>query len=75
MSFPINWAPLAPGSSLSVFGTPLTSLSPSTGLPIFSALTGLPIQVGPVCVPVPMVWPVSPLSWPDKTCPVTNLGA
>lgn len=43
MSFPVNWAPLAPGSVPSLFGMPLGNLTPSTGLPVFSALTGIPI--------------------------------
>lgn len=30
MSFPINWAPLAPGSAPVVFGYPLSLLTPAT---------------------------------------------
>ena len=45
MSFPMNWAPLAPGSTPSIFGMPLGDLTPSTGLPIFSALTCMPIPI------------------------------
>ncbi len=52
----MNWAPLAPGSSPSVLGFPASSLVPSTGFPIFSALTGMP--VGPLCIP--SVWPATP---------------
>lgn len=48
MSFPLNWAPLAPGSVPSVFGMPLGKLTPSTGVPIFSALT---------CFPMPLLLP------------------
>lgn len=48
MSFPINWAPLAPGSVPSIFGMPLGKLTPSTGIPIFSSLT---------CFPMPLLLP------------------
>lgn len=54
---PLNWAPLAPGTAPSAMGYPLTSLKPGTGLPAFSALTGM--RVGPYCIP--SVWPLSPL--------------
>lgn len=68
ISMPFNWAPLAPGSSPTVMGFPTSSLVPSTGFPIFSALTGTP--VGPLCIP--SVWPVSPLDL-GKWC--TDIGA
>jgi hypothetical protein len=43
MSLPINWAPLAPGNDISVLGTPYgDGLKIDEGLPIFSALTGIP---------------------------------
>lgn len=59
MSFPINWAPLAPGNDPIVFGYPVgDGLKVGEGIPIFSALTWMP--VGPYCIP--SVWPVSPLS-------------
>ncbi len=57
ISMPFNWAPLAPGSAPSIMGFPAGSLAPSTGFPIFSALTGTP--AGPLCIP--SVWPASPL--------------
>jgi hypothetical protein len=43
MNFPINWAPLAPGSAPVAFGKPLSEFTPSTGIPIFSALTAVPL--------------------------------
>ena len=59
MSFPINWAPLAPGNDLSILGNPVgDGLKIDEGIPIFSALTGLPTTFG--CIP--MVWPPSPLT-------------
>lgn len=68
ISMPFNWAPLAPGSSPSILGFPADSLVPSTGFPIFSALTGVP--AGPLCIPT--VWPASPLDL-GKWC--TDIGA
>ena len=46
MSFPLNWAPLAPGNSPVVFGQPIMKswMSPEggpTSIPIFSLLTGI----------------------------------
>lgn len=45
LNFPLNWAPLAPGSSPTLFGIPILPnlMTPSAGLPIFSGLTGVPI--------------------------------
>lgn len=43
MSFPLNWAPLAPGSVPTLFGIPLGTLTPATGIPQFSSLTGFPL--------------------------------
>lgn len=40
---PLNWAPLAPGTAPSVMGFPLGSLTPSTGIPVMSGLTGIPL--------------------------------
>lgn len=68
ISMPFNWAPLAPGSSPTVMGFPASSLVPSTGFPVFSALTGMP--VGPFCIP--SVWPASPLDL-GRYC--TDIGA
>ena len=39
LSLPMNWAPLAPGSSPVIFGNPTPALSVDTGYPVFSALT------------------------------------
>lgn len=63
MSFPLNWAPLAPGSDPPTLGMPGgDGLKVDEGLPLFSALTE--IAIGPiygVCYEYPSVWPVSPL--------------
>lgn len=67
MSLPLNWAPLAPGSAPTAFGFPLGELSPSTGLPIFSALTGVPLYGPWGCIPIPAVWPLSPIGY-ENTC-------
>ncbi|MBP8016521.1 VCBS repeat-containing protein, partial [Candidatus Gracilibacteria bacterium] len=69
LSLPMNWAPLAPGSSPPLMGFPLIKnfMKVSKGLPTFSLLTGL--QVGPYCIP--FIWPPSPL----KTQGCGGLGA
>lgn len=67
MSFPLNWAPLAPGSVPSIFGMPLGKLTPSTGIPIFSALTGIPIYGPWGCFPIPAIYPASPIGL-ESTC-------
>jgi len=67
MSFPMNWAPLAPGSAPVVFWYPLWNLTPSTGLPIFSWLTGIPIYWPWWCFPIPSIYPVSPIGL-SSTC-------
>lgn len=59
LSMPINWAPLAPGSSLSILGNPVIPPSVNQGIPIFSALTGMPI---PLIGCVPSIFPISPLN-------------
>lgn len=42
MSFPINWAPLAPGNDPVVFGSPVgDGFNVEEGLPILSALTAI----------------------------------
>lgn len=74
MSFPINWAPLAPGSAPTVFGIPLGLLTPATGIPLFSAITGMPIYGPWGCIPVPVVYPASPLGY-STTCTINALGA
>lgn len=58
MSFPINWAPLAPGNDPVVMGSPVgDGLKVNEGIPVFSALTWK--GVGKLCVP--SVWPISPM--------------
>lgn len=47
---PLNYAPLAPGSSPTLFGYPLMPLMPGTGIPVFANPT----------IGVPPVWPPSP---------------
>lgn len=57
LSFPINWAPLAPGNDPVLFGIPIgDGFHPLEGLPIFSAVTTKPCFSG-VC---PSTWPPSP---------------
>jgi len=59
ISMPLNWAPLAPGNDPVFNGKYLLDdLNIDEGIPIFSALTWMPIYV-PACVPIPTVWPVS----------------
>ncbi|MCH2188381.1 hypothetical protein MK079_00960 [Candidatus Gracilibacteria bacterium] len=58
---PLNWAPLSAGSDPTLFGRPIgDGLKVGEGIPIFSALTGIPIYT-PACVSVPATWPPSPL--------------
>lgn len=59
ISMPLNWAPLAPWND-PVFNGKflLDDLNIDEWIPIFSALTWMPIYV-PACVPIPTVWPVS----------------
>lgn len=57
---PLNWAPLAPWSSPTLFGMPIvpSMMTPFSWLPVFSALTNfLPTPAGPV----PFIWP--PIPW------------
>lgn len=65
MTFPMNWAPLAPGNDPVIFGRPVgDGAKVDEGLPIFSALTGLPTPIG--CLPV--VWPLSPIAFDPPLC-------
>lgn len=59
ISMPLNRAPLAPWND-PVFNWKLLGdgLNIDEWIPIFSALTWMPIYV-PACVPIPTVWPVS----------------
>ncbi len=67
MSFPINWAPLAPGSAPTIFWFPIAPLIPETGVPLFSGITWVPIYGPWWCFPVPAVFPASPI-WFSSTC-------
>ena len=58
---PLNWAPLAPGSVPTLFGFPLGSMTPSTGIPMISGLTGMQMMCGYVPCCIPTVYPVSTL--------------
>jgi hypothetical protein len=63
-SSPINWAPLAPWNDISVLGNPYgDGLKLDEWLPIFSALTGIPIYGPWWCFPMPFVWPPSPIGY------------
>ena len=64
MSFPINWAPLAPGNDPVVFGIPVgDGFNVDEGIPIFSAITGIPIYGPWGCYKIPSVWPVSAIGY------------
>lgn len=75
MSFPINWAPLAPWNALSVLGNPVgRKPAPNQWLPLFSALTRLDIGQSPYCFTVPFIWPVTPMSLDAKAeCSSANV--
>lgn len=62
ISSPINYAPLAPGASPAIMGMPIMDLTPDSGLPVFSALTGFPLYGPWGCLSIPMIWPISPFS-------------
>jgi hypothetical protein len=75
LSMPMNWAPLAPGSAPVVMGFPIGGLSPSTGFPVFSSLTGIQTMCGksPCCIP--SVFPISPLAYvPGPACGSPSAG-
>lgn len=59
MSFPINWAPLAPGSAPSIFWYPIAPLIPETGIPLFSSLTWQQFMCGPKPCCLPSAFPAS----------------
>ncbi len=60
MSFPLNWAPLAPWSDPVAFGIPIWDwLRVDEWLPIFSALTWQQASCGPSPCCLPSVYPVS----------------
>jgi hypothetical protein len=69
MSFPINWAPFAPGQSPSVFWYPLNELIPGEWKPLMSGLAWFQTTCGtsPCCLPG--VYPaVSRWFWVVKLC-------
>lgn len=75
MSFPINWAPLAPGNDPVVFGMPIgDGFLVREGIPIFSSLTGMPVYGPWGCYAVPTVWPISPIAL-EHACTTNYLGA
>lgn len=71
MSFPMNWAPLAPWSAPTVFGYPLSKLSTDTGIPVFGWLTCLPTPIPKPCgtamcpatMWLPSVYPSTPFKY------------
>jgi hypothetical protein len=73
LSLPLNWAPLAPGTAPTALGFPLGSLTPSTGLPIFSGLTGID-ALGGIIACLPSVWPISPMGLAPVKCGPPSAG-
>lgn len=68
MSFPINWAPLAPGNDLVVFGKPVgDGFNVDEGLPFLSALTAINVPTSAGCYQIPVIWPASPIKF-TGTC-------
>ncbi len=66
MSFPLNWAPLAPGNDPPILGFPWwDGLKVDEWIPIMSALTCIPLTItcgnSPCTIGIPAVWPVSVL--------------
>jgi hypothetical protein len=59
MSFPINWAPLAPGAAPSIFGYPIFPLTPELGQPITSWLTWYQAMCGTVPCCLPSLYPAT----------------
>ncbi|MDD2487531.1 MAG: hypothetical protein PHS92_04120 [Candidatus Gracilibacteria bacterium] len=59
ISSPLNYAPLAPGSSPTIFGMPVSKklMNPGVGLPVFAFPTFGPIKI--FGVPVPPMWPIN----------------
>lgn len=75
MSFPINWAPLAPGNDPVVFGSPVgDGFKVEEGLPVFSALTAVNVPVTGGCYQIPTVWPASPLKFQGSCTAQTGAG-
>jgi len=75
MSFPINWAPLAPGNDPVVFGYPVgDGFKVNEGLPVLSALTAINVPNPSGCYQVPTVWPASPLRYVGSCTAETGAG-
>lgn len=75
MSFPINWAPLAPGNDPVVFGYPVgDGFKVNEGLPVLSALTAINVPNPSGCYQVPTVWPASPLRYMGSCTAETGAG-
>ena len=75
MSFPINWAPLAPGNDPVVFGYPVgDGFKVNEGLPVLSALTAINVPTPSGCYQVPTVWPASPLRYVGSCTAETGAG-
>ncbi len=61
ISSPLNWVPLAPWDDPTFMGYPVWDwLWIGEWIPIFSALTWLPLYGPWGCIPIPTVWPPSP---------------
>ncbi len=75
MNYPINWAPLAPGSDIVAFGQPIgDGLLVNEGIPLMSGLTRMDIGASKWCVTFPVIWPISPMSQSStKTCNSLNI--
>lgn len=75
ISSPLNWAPLAPWNDPVFNGRLLLDdLNVWEWIPIFSALTRLDIWITPFCIPLPSVYPISPMSLNATTsCSSTNI--
>ena len=72
---PLNWAPLAPWSDpVFMWNTVWDWLKIDEWLPVISAMTGLPLYGPWWCIPIPMIWPISPI-WLDTTCSSNSLWA
>ncbi len=72
---PMNQAPLAPGSAPVIMGYPIGGLGPSTGYPVFSALTGNQTMCGnsPCCLPT--IYPMSKRALiPGPACGANSAG-
>ncbi len=74
LNFPLNWAPLAPGTDPALFGNPIgDGLKVDEWIPVFSALTAINIPTPGWCYQAPVIWPISPFEY-TGTCN-TTLGA